>query len=154
MHETGHLHVDEPFNGLFTQGMVNHESYRDADGNWLYPEEVERRGDGAVRRDNGAPVTIGRVEKMSKSKRNTVAPVAIIERFGADTARWFVLSDSPPERDMEWTESGVAASARFLQRLFRLVRAVAEPRQMRPAPPRSHARLMACAGPRTAPLPP
>ncbi|WP_395370151.1 leucine--tRNA ligase [Komagataeibacter diospyri] len=129
MHETGHLHVDEPFNGLFTQGMVNHESYRDAEGNWLYPEEVERRGDGAVRRDNGAPVTIGRVEKMSKSKRNTVAPVAIIERFGADTARWFVLSDSPPERDMEWTESGVAAAARFLQRLFRIVRTVAEQTQ-------------------------
>ncbi|MFT8643687.1 leucine--tRNA ligase [Gluconacetobacter sp.] len=126
MRETGHLGLDEPFDGLFTQGMVNHESYRDTDGLWLYPEEVERRGDGAVHRETGAPVTIGRVEKMSKSKRNTVAPVAIIERFGADTARWFVLSDSPPERDMEWTEAGVAGAARFLQRLYRVVRVVAE----------------------------
>ncbi|GEB38606.1 leucine--tRNA ligase [Gluconacetobacter liquefaciens] len=126
MRETGHLGLDEPFDGLFTQGMVNHESYRDTDGLWLYPEEVERRGDGAVHRETGAPVTIGRVEKMSKSKRNTVAPVAIIERFGADTARWFVLSDSPPERDMEWTEAGVAGAARFLQRLYRVVRIVAE----------------------------
>jgi leucyl-tRNA synthetase len=126
MRETGHVGLDEPFDGLFTQGMVNHESYRDADGQWLYPEEVDRRADGAVHRGTGAPVTIGRIEKMSKSKRNTVAPVAIIERFGADTARWFVLSDSPPERDMEWTEAGVAGAARFLQRLHRTVRAVAE----------------------------
>ncbi|NVN09822.1 leucine--tRNA ligase [Nguyenibacter vanlangensis] len=126
MHETGHVGLNEPFNGLFTQGMVNHESYRDADGQWLYPDEVERTADGAKRRDTGAPVTIGRVEKMSKSKRNTVAPVAIIERFGADTARWFVLSDSPPDRDMEWTEAGVSGAARFLQRLYRTVRQVAE----------------------------
>ncbi|KXV26661.1 leucine--tRNA ligase [Gluconobacter japonicus] len=124
MHETGHLGIDEPFDGLFTQGMVTHESYKDASG-WLYPEEVERRGEQVVRRDNGTPVQVGRSEKMSKSKRNTVSPVEIIERFGADTARWFVLSDSPPERDMEWTASGVAAAARFGQRLHRLVSAVA-----------------------------
>ena len=124
MHETGHLDVDEPFAGLFTQGMVTHESYRDESG-WLYPEDVERRGDTVVRRDTGAPVQIGRSEKMSKSKRNTVSPVDIIEHYGADTARWFVLSDSPPERDMEWTASGVAASARFGQRLHRLVASVA-----------------------------
>lgn len=125
MHRTGHLNVDEPFAGLFTQGMVSHESYKDSAGHWLYPEEVERTADGVVRRDTGEAVTVGRVEKMSKSKRNTVAPVAIIERFGADTARWFVLSDSPPERDMEWTEAGVAGAARFSQRLFRSVGAVA-----------------------------
>ncbi|GBQ71547.1 leucyl-tRNA synthetase [Ameyamaea chiangmaiensis NBRC 103196] len=125
MHETGHLDLDEPFAGLFTQGMVNHESYRDPDGNWLYPEEVERTGNGATVRATGAPATVGRVEKMSKSKRNTVAPIAIIERFGADTARWFVLSDSPPERDMEWTEAGVAGASRFTQRLFRAVQQVA-----------------------------
>ncbi|WP_408872994.1 leucine--tRNA ligase [Gluconobacter roseus] len=124
MHETGHLDVDEPFAGLFTQGMVTHESYRD-DSGWLYPEEVERQGDSVVRRDSGTPVQVGRSEKMSKSKRNTVSPVDIIERYGADTARWFVLSDSPPERDMEWTASGVAAAARFGQRLHRLVSAVA-----------------------------
>ncbi|MFT8807383.1 leucine--tRNA ligase [Gluconobacter sp.] len=125
MHETGHLDVDEPFAGLFTQGMVTHESYRD-DSGWLYPEEVDRQGDQVVRRDSGTPVQVGRSEKMSKSKRNTVSPVDIIERYGADTARWFVLSDSPPERDMEWTASGVAAAARFGQRLHRLVAAVAD----------------------------
>ena len=124
MHETGHLGIEEPFAGLFTQGMVTHESYRDEKG-WLYPEEVERRGEDVVRRDNGATVKVGRSEKMSKSKRNTVSPVAIIEKFGADTARWFVLSDSPPERDMEWTASGVAAAARFGQRVHRLVSSVA-----------------------------
>ena len=105
--------------------MVNHESYRDEDGTWLYPEQVERSASGATRRDTGAPIAIGRVEKMSKSRRNTISPTAIIERYGADTARWFVLSDSPPERDMEWTEAGVAGAARFTQRLFRLVSAVA-----------------------------
>ncbi|GAN53576.1 leucine--tRNA ligase [Tanticharoenia sakaeratensis] len=124
MAETGHFAVEEPFAGLFTQGMVTHESYRDQSG-WLYPDEIERRADGAFRRDTGAVVEIGRSEKMSKSRRNTVSPVAIIERFGADTARWFVLSDSPPERDMEWTEAGVAAAARFGQRLYRVVTAVA-----------------------------
>ncbi|GBQ93525.1 leucyl-tRNA synthetase [Acetobacter nitrogenifigens DSM 23921 = NBRC 105050] len=125
MRETGHLDVSEPFAGLFTQGMVNHESYRDAKGGWLYPEEVRRTGSGAFHAETGEEVTVGRVEKMSKSKRNTVAPVSIIERFGADTARWFVLSDSPPERDMEWTEAGVAGAARFVQRLYRIVRTVA-----------------------------
>ncbi len=126
MHHTGHLDVDEPFAGLFTQGMVSHESYKDSAGHWLYPEEVERTANGCVKRGTTEPVTVGRVEKMSKSKRNTVAPVAIIERFGADTARWFVLSDSPPERDMEWTEAGVAGAARFSQRLFRTIRTVAQ----------------------------
>nr|WP_321983901.1 leucine--tRNA ligase [uncultured Lichenicoccus sp.] len=125
MHHTGHLGLDEPFAGLFTQGMVGHESYRGADGTWLYPEQVERIASGATHRDTGLPVTVGRVEKMSKSRRNTVAPASIIERYGADTARWFVLSDSPPERDMEWTEAGVAGAARFGQRLYRLVAAVA-----------------------------
>ncbi len=126
MHRTGNLNVDEPFAGLFTQGMVSHESYKDSAGHWLYPEEVERTPEGVVKRGTTDPVSVGRVEKMSKSKRNTVAPVAIIERFGADTARWFVLSDSPPERDMEWTEAGVAGAARFAQRLFRTVCGVAD----------------------------
>ena len=122
MRQTGHIGVDEPFTGLFTQGMVNHESYRAADGTWLYPEEIEKQPDGTVvQRPNGAPVTVGRVEAMSKSKRNTVDPGAIIERYGADTARWFILSDNPPDRDMEWTEAGVAGAFRFTQRVFRLV---------------------------------
>ena len=126
MKATGHLSVDEPFAGLFTQGMVTHESYKGADGRWLYPDEVTIRDDGsAVHRDSGEAVTIGRVEAMSKSKRNTVDPGAIIARFGADTARWFILSDNPPERDMEWTEAGVVGAYRFTQRLFRLAEAVA-----------------------------
>ena len=125
MHITGHVALDEPFAGLFTQGMVTHESYKSANGEWLYPEEVEKRPDGCVvNRASGMPVTVGRVESMSKSKRNTVDPGEIIARFGADTARWFVLSDNPPERDIEWTESGVIGAYRFTQRLFRLVETI------------------------------
>jgi leucyl-tRNA synthetase len=126
MGATGHVKVEEPFAGLFTQGMVQHESYKGADGRWLYPEEVEfsLAADGtrsATVKGTNEAVTIGRVEAMSKSKRNTVDPGAIIGRYGADTARWFILSDNPPERDMEWTESGVAGAFRFTQRVFRLV---------------------------------
>jgi leucyl-tRNA synthetase len=125
MKDTGHVSVDEPFAGLFTQGMVNHESYRAADNRWLYPEEIEKRPDGtAVLRETGEPVTVGRVEAMSKSRRNTIDPGAIIARYGADTARWFILSDNPPERDMEWTESGAAGAFRFTQRIFRLAEAL------------------------------
>ncbi len=121
MRDAGYLGVEEPFAGLFTQGMVTHESYRAADGRWLYPEEIVRDAAGvATRRDSGEPVTVGRIEAMSKSRRNTVDPGAIIDRYGADTARWFILSDNPPERDMEWTEAGVAGAYRFTQRLFRL----------------------------------
>jgi leucyl-tRNA synthetase len=128
MQATGHLKLAEPFAGLFTQGMVQHESYKGRDGRWLYPEEVEFSAlpDGtrsAVVKDTNEPVTIGRVEAMSKSKRNTVDPGAIIGRYGADTARWFILSDNPPERDMEWTESGVAGAFRFTQRVFRMTAA-------------------------------
>ena len=127
LHKTGHAGVDEPFTGLFTQGMVTHESYRGADGAWLLPEEVERGADGVVRhRLTGAAVVAGRGEKMSKSKRNTVDPGAIIARYGADTARWFVLSDNPPERDVEWTEAGVVGAHRFMLRVYRLANAVAQ----------------------------
>ncbi len=120
MKQLGHLDIEEPFAGLFTQGMVTHATYRDAAGIWLYPEEVALRPDGAVRADAGAPVTVGRVEKMSKSRRNVVEPAAILAKYGADTARWFVVSDNPPERDLEWTEAGVAGAWRFIQRLWRL----------------------------------
>ena len=121
MRATGHVDVDEPFAGLFTQGMVTHESYRSAAGTWLYPEEIEKHPDGsATLRGTDEKITVGRIEAMSKSKRNTIDPGAIISRYGADTARWFILSDNPPERDMEWTESGVAGAYRFTQRLFRL----------------------------------
>jgi leucyl-tRNA synthetase len=121
MRQTGHLAIGEPFDGLFTQGMVTHESYRGADGRWLYPEEITRTDDGTtVHRDTLEPVTVGRVEAMSKSKRNTVDPGSIIDRYGADTARWFILSDNPPDRDMEWTEAGVVGAYRFVQRIYRL----------------------------------
>ena len=124
MRKTGYLNADEPFAGLFTQGMVTHESYRGADGRWLYPEEVRRDADGTTQhRDTGEAVTVGRVEAMSKSKRNTIDPGAIINGYGADTARWFILSDNPPDRDMEWTEAGVAGASRFVQRLRRLAEA-------------------------------
>jgi leucyl-tRNA synthetase len=120
--EIGYLDVAEPFAGLFTQGMVCHETYQDATGRWLFPEEVEKTADGvAVHIESKAPVTVGRVLKMSKSKRNVVDPEAIIATYGADTARWFMLSDSPPERDMEWTVAGVEGAWRFTQRLWRLV---------------------------------
>jgi leucyl-tRNA synthetase len=122
MRATGHLAAKEPFAGLFTQGMVTHESYKSQDGAWLYPEEVVRRPDGTmVHRDTGDEVVVGRIEAMSKSKRNTIDPANIIARYGADTARWFILSDNPPERDIEWTEAGVLGAYRFTQRLFRLV---------------------------------
>ena len=125
MKQTGHVGVDEPFAGLFTQGMVTHESYRGVDGRWLYPEEIVKQVDGtAHHKDTYEAVTVGRVEAMSKSKRNTVDPGAIIAKFGADTARWFILSDNPPERDIEWTESGVLGAYRFTQRLYRQAEAV------------------------------
>jgi len=120
MQATGYVSAAEPFAGLFTQGMVNHESYRDAQGRWLYPTEIETRDGHVVSRETGEPVVVGRVEAMSKSKRNTVDPGAIIDRYGADTARWFILSDNPPDRDMEWTEHGVVGAFRFVQRLYRL----------------------------------
>jgi leucyl-tRNA synthetase len=124
MRKGGHLGLDEPFAALFTQGMVTHASFRSVDGRWLTPDEVELRGDGsAVERGSGGAVQVGRIEKMSKSKRNTIDPGEIIDRYGADTARWFILSDNPPDRDMEWTESGVVGAFRFTQRLFRLVEA-------------------------------
>ena len=112
---------DEPFDGLFTQGMVCHETYRAADGTWLLPEEIERTaGSTVVRASDKSPVEVGRSEKMSKSKKNVVDPDQIIRDYGADTARWFMLSDSPPERDLEWTEAGVTGAWRFQQRLYRI----------------------------------
>ena len=134
MRATGQLDLDEPFAGLFTQGMVTHESYKGADGRWLYPEEVERTPDGARHAETHEPVLVGRVEAMSKSKRNTVDPAEIIARYGADTARWFILSDNPPDRDIQWTEAGVAGASRFVQRAHRLAAAVAQrPRPEQPS---------------------
>ena len=117
--------LDEPFKGLFTQGMVTHETYKDAHGKWVLPEEVSRSDGKAVHAKTGEPITIGAVESMSKSKKNVVDPDDIIAAYGADTARWFMLSDTPPERDIEWTASGVEGAHRFLQRVWRLVREAA-----------------------------
>jgi len=116
----GRIDVKEPFTGLFTQGMVTHETYKDPDGNWLAPDEV---AEGKVV-GTGAPVTVGRVEKMSKSKKNTVDPAPIVDQYGADAVRWFMLSDSPPERDLQWSEAGIEGAWRFIQRLWRLTDAV------------------------------
>jgi leucyl-tRNA synthetase len=121
MRASGHVKLDEPFAGLFTQGMVLHESYKAEDGSWLYPEEVRKNADGtAVHATTGAKVVVGRSEIMSKSKKNVVPPADIIASYGADTARLFMLSDSPPERDLEWTEAGVEGAWRYVNRLFRL----------------------------------
>ncbi|MEE8189628.1 MAG: leucine--tRNA ligase [Kiloniellales bacterium] len=117
----GYLGVEEPFAGLFTQGMVCHETYQSRDGAWLSPEDISHDASGALVGPDGAPVTLGRSEKMSKSKNNTVDPAHIIETYGADTARWFMLSDSPPERDLEWTAAGIEGAYKFVQRLWRLV---------------------------------
>ncbi|MCR9219449.1 MAG: leucine--tRNA ligase [Alphaproteobacteria bacterium] len=119
--DCGYLDVEEPFAGLFTQGMVCHETFRDQDGKWLFPSEVNRTGEGASRVSDGAPVEVGRSEKMSKSRKNVVDPVDIVETYGADTARLFMLSDSPPERDLEWTEAGVEGAWRYVNRLWRAV---------------------------------
>ncbi len=130
MKATGHLNtVEEPFEGLFTQGMVVHETYRDVSGAFVLPSDVRIDVTGANRSavhiETGAPIEIGPIEKMSKSKKNVVDPDEIIASYGADTARWFVLSDSPPDRDVIWTEDGVQGASRFVQRLWRLVNEIA-----------------------------
>lgn len=118
----GRLNVEEPFKALFTQGMVNHITYRDSDNKWVLPELVKTREDNSLyRSDSGLDVVAGRIEKMSKSKKNVVDPDDIIDQYGADTARWFVLSDSPPERDLLWTDSGIEGAWRYTQRVWRIV---------------------------------
>ena len=130
--QCGYLGIKEPFEGLLTQGMVCHETYRDENGKWLYPDEVEITGDKSARAlegaQGGSAVTVGRSEKMSKSRKNVVDPESIIETYGADTARLFMLSDSPPDRDLDWTEAGIEGAWRYLNRLWRMV-------NQAPAPP-------------------
>ena len=117
----GYLDLDEPFDGMMTQGMVCHQTFKDQNGQWLFPTEVERQGeDQWVKTDTDQIVDAGRIEKMSKSKRNVVDPELIISGYGADTARLFMMSDSPPERDMEWTNSGVEGASRFIHKLWRM----------------------------------
>ncbi len=119
--QCGYLDLDEPFAGLFTQGMVCHETYQSETGEWLFPEEVEHDADGRLVNLAGRPVNAGRHEKMSKSKKNVVGLDAIVDTYGADTARLYLLSDSPPERDLEWTETGIEGIWRYVNRLWRMV---------------------------------
>ena len=121
LRKCGHIHLSEPFAGLFTQGMVCHETYRTHDGAWVEPVDVEKRDGKAFRKGSTQELAIGPSEKMSKSKKNVIAPEVIIDLFGADTIRWFMLSDTPPERDIEWTEEGAEGCWRFVQRIWRLI---------------------------------
>ena len=121
LHKLGHAGVEEPFAGLFTQGMVCHETYKNAAGEWVGIDEIERRDGKVYLKGTPAEVVVGRSEAMSKSKKNGIAPETIIDVYGADTIRWFMLSDSPPERDIEWTDGGAEGCWRFVQRVWRLI---------------------------------
>ena len=130
MRKCGYIDLDEPFDGMFTQGMVVHETYRAKNGEWIEPAQVTIESEGDTRRavlaSTGEAIEIGPIEKMSKSKRNTVDPDDIMDSYGADVARWFMLSDSPPDRDVIWSEEGVQGASRFVQRLWRLVGEIAD----------------------------
>jgi leucyl-tRNA synthetase len=119
MCKLGLVSTPEPFAGLFTQGMVCHETYKDANGAWVSPDEVEKRDGKAFFLGTDTEVAIGASEKMSKSKKNVIAPEPIIADYGADTIRWFMLSDTPPERDIEWTDTGAEGCWRFVNRIYR-----------------------------------
>ena len=114
------IRVKEPFKNLFTQGMVCHETYKDKNGNWLYPEQIEKRDNKFFKKDDKSDVTVGPSESMSKSKKNTVDPEEMIKKYGADAVRWFILSDSPPEKDVQWSDNGVASANKFLHKVWNL----------------------------------
>ena len=120
LRDLNYFNLDEPFKGLFTQGMVTHITYKNKSGDWLEPKDVEIVN-GGLKDNNGQEVITGKIEKMSKSKKNVVDPNDIINSYGADTARWFMLSDSPPERDLQWTDTGIAASFKFINKIYELV---------------------------------
>ena len=120
LRDLGYFRLNEPFEGLFTQGMVTHATYKNENGNWVEPKDVEKSGSG-IKDNKNNKVEIGKVEKMSKSKKNVIDPNDIINLYGADTARWFMLSDSPPERDLQWTETGISSSFKFINKLYEFV---------------------------------
>ena len=121
LHKIGLINEKEPFTGLFTQGMVCHETYKTPEGKWLFPSQVTQDGNLCRHSETGESINIGRSEKMSKSKRNVVDPAEIIDIYGADTARLYMLSDSPPDRDLEWTEAGIQGSWKFLNKIWRII---------------------------------
>ncbi len=121
------LEESEPFKNLFTQGMVCHETYKDDKGNWLYPEEIQKISETkAIKKIDKTHIKIGPPESMSKSKKNTVDPETMIKKYGADSIRWFILSDSPPEKDIQWSDSGAASSFKFLQKIWNLNKLIIE----------------------------
>ncbi|MCL4678574.1 MAG: leucine--tRNA ligase [Alphaproteobacteria bacterium] len=122
MRDCGYVDCDEPFLGLFTQGMVTHETYQDSEGKWVFPSDIVKKDGKAVHAQTGAPIKVGATIKMSKSKKNVVDPEDILETYGADAARLFILSDSPPERDLEWTESGIEGAWRFVNKVYSAIR--------------------------------
>ncbi len=119
------IKCSEPFKNLFTQGMVCHETYKDINGKWLYPDEVKKISDKkAIKKSDNTEVKIGPSESMSKSKNNTIDPETMIKQFGADAVRWFILSDSPPEKDIQWSDSGVVSANKFLQKIWNLNKSI------------------------------
>ncbi len=120
----GTCNFSEPFQGMFCQGMVCHETYREKNGSWLFPEEIIKKGNLTYSKQTGKAVTVGRSEKMSKSKKNVVDPIYIIERYGADVARLFMISDSPPERDLEWSSSGIEGASKYLSKIWRFFQTI------------------------------
>ncbi len=114
------IDISEPFQNLFTQGMVCHETYKDTNGNFLYPDEIEKIDKNVLKKADKSKVLVGPSESMSKSKKNTVDPEAMIDQYGADAVRWFILSDSPPEKDVQWSDTGVNSANKFLQKIFNL----------------------------------
>ena len=118
-----HINIDEPFKGLFTQGMVTHQTFKNKKDEWLGPDEIIKKDYNYFDLENNV-VNVGKIEKMSKSKKNVIDPTSIINLYGADTARWFMLSDSPPDRDLEWTDSGIAGSYKFINKIWNLTKEV------------------------------
>jgi leucyl-tRNA synthetase len=119
LRDLNYINLNEPFKGLFTQGMVTHKTFKNASDEWVEPSDVVKKNNLLFDKNN-SPISTGNIEKMSKSKKNVIDPSEIISLYGADTARWFMLSDSPPERDLEWTETGVVASYKFINKIWDL----------------------------------